>query len=230
MAGSLYLGSQRVCPAIVSGGSEPTEHFTLKFPDNMVELLNNNIALETCPRVADMQTQEYVPVVLDFNNIKTFSGYLNYGDLSDIPLITKVENIEKIVGQGFADAFVDCVAVDGYKDITFENLEEVASNSMQFAYQNKTTKTFNNIYFKKLTKIGSSALSGFGNKGVDIYFNAVTSATFQGGHELYGIGIFGAGKTLHFPSNLSNVIPNQDGYPNFDGTNLTILYDLEPTE
>lgn len=230
MAGYMYLGSQRVCPAVVSGGSEPTEYFTFKFPDSMVEPPQQLYGMNF--RILTEDQTKYEPVCVDFNNIKVFSGNLSptQSYAKNLPLIPKVGKIEKLTDKGLVYAFAGCIAVDGHKDIVFENLVEVGDSSIGCAFLNETTKTFENIYFPKLTKIGYDAFVGFGNKGVNIYFKAVTSATFPNGDELEYIGMFGEEKTLHFPSNLSSVIPNQSGYPNFGATTLTILYDLEPTE
>lgn len=230
MAGSLYLGSQKVCPVIVSGGSEPTEYFTFKFPDNMVEPPQQEYWMVV--QIYTPDRTKYEPVCIDFNNIKVFSGNLaaTQGYFRNVPLIPKVEKIEKLTDRGLVYAFKDCIALEGHKDIVFESLVEVDDSAIGCAFLNQTTKTFENIYFPKLTKIGSTAFVGFGNKGVNVYFNAVTSATFPNGDELEMFGFQGEEKTLHFPSNLSSVIPNQSGYPNFGATTLTILYDLEPTE
>lgn len=229
MAGSLYLGSQKVCPAILFG-KEQTEYFTFKFPDDMVEPPEQQYPLTL--KVLATDNTNFEPVCVDFNNIKVFSGNLNarLGSWSKLPVITKVGKIEKLKDSGLIYAFENCLAVEGHKDIVFESLTEIDDNAIGMAYSNKTTKTFENIYFPKLTKIGSDAFVGFGNKGVSVYFNAVTSATFPNGDELEMIGFQGEEKTLHFPSNLSSVIPNQSGYPNFGATSLTILYDLPATE
>lgn len=227
MAGYMYLGSQRVCPAVVSGGSEPTEYFTFKFPDNMVEPPQQSYYIS--PQI-EIDYSNLEPACVDFNNIKVFSGNLSPSSFGKVPLIPKVEKIEKLTGKGLVYAFKNCLALEGHKDIVFESLVEVDDSAIGCAFLNQTTKTFENIYFPKLTKIGSTAFVGFGNKGVNVYFNAVTSATFPNGDELEMFGFQGEEKTLHFPSNLSSVIPNQSGYPNFGATTLTILYDLEPTE
>lgn len=232
MAGSLYLGSQRVCPAIVSGGSpepEPTEYFTFKFPDDMVEPPTQDYYLRLQVVREDQESLE--PVCIDFNNIKIFSGNLatSQYDFEYVPLIAKVGNIEKLAGEGLKFLGNLCLAVDGYEDIDFDSLTEVGSGCLGYAFYNDEEKTFNNIRFPKLTKINSSSFVNFGNNGVDIYFNSLKSDSFLSNHALYYIGV-GDDKTLHLPSNLSSVVPTLDGYPNFGGSNTTILYDLPATE
>lgn len=232
MAGYMYLGSQRVCPAIVSGGSpepEPTEYLTVKFPDSMVEPPDQEYYLQ--PMVLTSDGNNFEPVIIDFNNVKTFSGNLvpSKTYFEGVPIIPKVEKIEKLAGHGFRYLANKCLSVDGYKDINFKNLTEVVGSGLGFAFNNTNQKTFNNIYFPKLTKMGSSSFVSFGNTGVDIYFSAVVTSSFQSSDVLGYIGM-GNNKTLHFPSNLQTTIQNQDGYPNFNGTNTTILYDLPATE
>ena len=205
MAGSLYLGSQKVCPAITLGGPEPTEYFTFKFPDNMIEPPDQEYYLH--PSVLSTDGNNFEPVVIDFNNVKIFSGNFSPSQtyFQDIPIIPKVEKIEKLSGHGLMYFANKCLAVDGHKDINFQSLTEVGNNTFGFAFNNTNQKTFNNIYFPKLTKMGSTSFVSFGNTGVDIYFSAVVTSSFQSSDVLKYIGM-GNNKTLHFPSNLETTI------------------------
>ena len=230
MAGYMYLGSQRVCPAVVSGGSpepEPTEYFTFKFPDSIVTF---DGVLQDKVYLADSNWDETQVFCVDFNKVE----YLINCNLADFckgmgnPIIIKgLENIKEISGSSaFTNAFSG-ILEENHTEISFDNLESIgrASCANSLLFSNLTS-----LRFPKLTHMGARCLSFVGNRnGCDIYFNAVTSSTFPNGDELNNIG-GNENKVLHFPSNLSSVIPNQSGYPNFGGTNTTILYDLEPTE
>ena len=230
MAGYMYLGSQRVCPAVVSGGSpepEPTEYFTFKFPDSIVTfdgIVQDSVFL------ADNDWEPTPVFCVDFNkveylidcNLSSFCQSISY------PIIIKgLENIKQISGsRAFANCFSG-ILEENHTEISFDNLESIgkASCGNSLVFSNLAT-----LRFPKLTQMGASCLAFTGNRnGCDIYFNAVTSSTFPNGDELNNIG-GNKDKVLHFPSNLSTVIPNQSGYPNFGGTNTTILYDLPATE
>lgn len=232
MAGYMYLGSQRVCPAVVAGGSpepEPTEYFTFKFPDSVVTF--DGILMEY-PTIADSDWETTPVFCVDFNKVE----YLIDCNLASFcqgignPIVIKgLENIKQISG---SRAFVNCfsgILEENHTEISFDNLESIgqysAGNSLKFS-------NLTSVHFKKLTEMGTGCLAYFGNKnGYNIYFDAVTSETFQNGNELKNIcGDPHKNVVIHFPSNLSSVIPNQSGYPNFGGTNTTILYDLPATE
>lgn len=230
MSGSLYLGSQKVCPAIVSGVSpepEPTEYFTFKFPDNIITfdgILQDGFFL------ADSNWDETQVFCVDFNKVEYLIDCNLYGFCQSMgnPVIIKgLENIKEMRGsRAFVSVFGSKLE-ENHTEISFDNLESIGQgscgNSLRFS-------NLTSLRFPKLTRMGASCLAYTGNpNGCDIYFNAVTSSTFPNGNELNNIGS-SKNKVLHFPSNLSSVIPNQSGYPNFGGTNTTILYDLEPTE
>ena len=229
MAGTLYLGRNKVCPAILVGGSEPTEYFTLKFPDNLVEAPEQRY-FALMLQIVNTSGDALEPICIDFNNVKVFNGSVAQtdGNFTDVPLIAKVEKIEKLSNMGLQVFGTNCLAVEGHKDINFESLIEVGRSCLAQAFYNDN-KTFDNIFFPKLTKIDKWALDFLGNNGVDIYFYAVTESSFLDAAAIEDIGRR-RNKTLHFPSNLSSFVPTLSGYPNFGGTGTTILYDLEPTE
>lgn len=231
MAGSLYLGSQKVCPVIVSGGSEPTEYFTFKFPDNITDF--NGVFLSPTWVLYDSQKQEYQPFILDFNKIETVSNdnafYGNFQDLRcKIGLI--LSSIKEITGTySFVNFCIDTQFIDEYKDIWFDNLETISKQrclAWSFVDCNITS-----IHFPKLVNLVDDCLYFCGRtNNISMYFNSLKTSSFQTGNELNGVCKQNSGKILHFPSNLSGVIPNQSEYPNFGGTNTTILYDLPATE
>ncbi len=230
MAGYMYLGSQRVCPAVVSGGSpepEPTEYFTFKFPDSIVTF---NGILQDKVFLADDNWDETQVFCVDFNNVEYLIDCNLYSFCQGMgnPVIIKgLEKIKEMSGsRAFTGAFSG-ILEENHTEISFDNLESIgrASCGNSLVFSNLTS-----LRFPKLTQMGASCLAFVGNRnGCDIYFNAVTSSTFPNGDELDNIGS-NKDKVLHFPSNLSTVIPNQSGYPNFGGTNTTIMYDLPATE
>lgn len=223
MAGSLYLGSQRVCPAIVAGGGspepEPTECVTIRLPDG--KIYNEDIEIDLYANGS---------ICFDFNKIEVFdngkiNGVFNY---KSNPIILKgIENIKSITSGSITNSFLYGSLSQNYgTELHFNNLEALGRNAIIMAFKfNNTTS----VFFPKLKNMGSFCLSYSLTDGCNVYFNAVTTSTFINGDELDGIGV-SQNKTLHFPSNLSSVIPTLTGYPNFGGTNTTILYDLPATE
>lgn len=65
---------------------------------------------------------------------------------------------------------------------------------------------------------------------VDIYFNALKTTSFEDRFVLSQMLEDANGCVLHFPSNLQSVVEGLFDYPDFGGSNTTILFDLEPTE
>lgn len=237
MAGYMYLGSQRVCPAVVSGGSEPTEYFTIKLPDSL-KVLNFEGNVFSGQSVS-YSGVGFPTIVFDFNKLEevTSSGDLGMplNSYKGNVIIKNIESLKVISGnflQGFCD---DATLASGHGDINFENLEEIGWMCM---YNSFGMSGVTSIRFKKLTTIGSEGLYALlqginsdGSTGVHVYFDAVNSTTFEDEDECLS-GIFDGTSdcTLHFPSNVQEYVEELIGYPNFGGTNTTILYDLEPTE
>ena len=70
MAGSLYLGSQKVCPAIVVGKQEPVEYDSLiKVPDDMTVLEEHFFELSSGWSDCNIRTK----ILLDLNNLETIA-------------------------------------------------------------------------------------------------------------------------------------------------------------
>lgn len=216
------------CIDSISGGGS-TEYFTIKFPDSIVTF---NGILQEAVFLADNNWDTTPIFCVDFNNVEYLidcnlaSFCQNMGN----PVIIKgLEKIKEMSGsRAFTNAFSG-ILEENHTEISFDNLESIgrysAGNSLR--YSNLTS-----VHFKKLKEMGEGCLSYFGNNnGYSVYFNAVTSSTFPNGNELNNIcGDPHKNVVMHFPSNLSTVIPNQSQYPNFGGTNTTILYDLPATE
>lgn len=238
MAGYMYLGNKKVCPAIVLGGSpepEPNNFFTLKLPDELTSLDSSTTISSDFFYKENGQTK-YHPFKLDFNNVESISGYGwgNYANNLKVQRTNIAIDFGKIkkIGSGsdyaFAQAFYESVFCEGSTDIEFNYLEEITASSFGacFADSNITS-----IKFHKLNKIGNGAFEDIimNCSNVDIYFYAVNSESFNTTAFRY-ICEYAENTTLHFPSNVSEVVPTLGGYPNFGGTNTTILYDLPATE
>lgn len=236
MAGYMYLGNKKVCPAILFGGSsEPNNFFTLKLPDGLTSLDSSTTISSEFTYEENGQTK-YHPFKLDFNNVEEITGYswgyfYNNLKIQRTNIAVDFGKIKKI-GQGsdmsFSMAFQNAIFCDGYTDIEFKELEEISMGALGVCFSGSNVTS---IKFYKAYKIGNMAFySIIGDcSDVDIYFYAVNSSSFDtNGFEYICDGA--TNTTLHFPSNVSSIVPTLDGYPDFGGTNTTILYDLPATE
>jgi hypothetical protein len=222
MTGSLYLGSQKVCPAISLGGPEPTEYFTFKFPDGAV--FSDEIELP--PFAGD----DYIDTLaIDFNKIEQITGRLRafIYDMNPKIVIKGIENLKTISNSGISQSFQRCTLKENHTNLYFSNLESVGNWGMCFSF---ILYNMESVHFPKLKNIGSYAFGYSFYNNCHLYFDSVDSNTFQTGNEFGDMCSGRDGITLHLPSNLSSVIPTLSDYPNFGGTNTTILYDLPATE
>lgn len=218
MAGSLYLGSQRVCPAIVIGQQEPQEYDSLiRMPKGLKELQKEIIRVlgGTSQTVTE---SEYIKILLDLNEVES---------IVDAPSASY-------------SAFISFFPRTSYWlsiDIKADNLKEAGDYSFyQFAGSSwlisRETNIFYNpvITFPKLEKIGNYCFYYFVNPGVtDVYLPKLKTSS------QYGLtNICKEAKsqvTLHFASNQEPLISSLHGYPNFGSKySVTILYDQPPTE
>lgn len=143
-----------------------------------------------------------------------------------------VENLEEITGTYGCSSMFSGTKI---ANMTFNSLKAItASNgcsNMFYGDLELTTVSFNAL--DMLT--GTQALRNmFSNCSglTDIYFYAIKDNSFGTPVNQFDSMLSNCSNVkLHFPSNLtSSVLSRLTGYPNFGGTNTTILYDLPATE
>lgn len=232
MAGSLYLGSQKVCPAIFVGGSSEPELTYFKFPDNIVTVSSNQQFKDFCGYGKPYYGWD---VDVDFNNIQRVTGneafYSAFANLNGNVL--KIKNIVSVTGQ---QAFRATFSYSSFEnvDIDFGKIEDLSGYYCMLNCFTNSTGLPEVIRFTNLTDIsggGTFYMCFWGTEITDIYFNSLTTQSFGGNLDNFDYMLFFVdGCTLHFPSNLSSFVPTLNGYPNFGGTNTTIIYDLPATE
>jgi len=228
MAGSLYLGSQKVCPSILVGGPEPTEYVTIKFPDD--PSFTGGISGSYIEAVNS--SGNTIPLVIDLNKLETIvESTFNYGFRNASRVIFKnLDSVKTIGDSAFYGAFVNATFESGYTDLIFENATEIGKRAFATGFYNSNITSLRLPKVTILPETGSPFMYfGSGTPGFHIYFNSVVASSFSNVNVLADSCAGITGNTFHFPSNLSDVIPNLTGYPNFSGTNTTILYDLEAT-
>ena len=226
MAGYMYLGNKKVCPAILVGSQpEPPEYDSLiKMPNGLKEL------------------------DVDENYISIFSG--NWSSITPVPaeanikVLLDLNELEIVTGGSssfwggapFQEFFDDGMYWTSI-DIKAENLKEAGVRTFNYfatkGYDvQRDTNVFYNpiIRFPKLEKIGSYCFLYFVNSGItDIYLPKLKTSHSNG---LSDMCTFADRQiTLHFASNQESLISSLNGYPNFGSSYpVTILYDQPPTE
>lgn len=137
------------------------------------------------------------------------------------------------VGAGaFSYAFNGCTALTS---VDFSGLSEIPSSAgypFENAFYGCTSLT--TVSFPSLAVIqGSSGNGCFYNafRGctslTSVSFPAVTSDTFGTARSAFANMLYGdSNVTLHFPAGTESVVQALSGYPNFGGTNTTVLFDL----
>lgn len=214
MAGYMYLGSQKVCPAIVVGSQpEPPEYdCLLKIPDDVTEI---NKTAYTYPIFTATSTgYQNAKVLLDLNNVETIlAGSMNGPFIGFVysyrgfPKVNIIAEKLKIAGAYAFNSFARYASVGQdsifYKStLSFPNLEEIG----HACFGNFAPIGNASIYLPKLKTAAADSL-----KNMLSYANGPV--------------------TLHFASNQDSLISSLTGYPNFGSQyTVTILYDQPPTE
>ena len=227
MAGYMYLGSQRVCPAVVSGGSpepETNERLLIKMPDGVITSSNQPSPISpTCSS----------GIKVDFGgwtgtNKAYFYNCFKYSGSTQGNFILETGELKEILGGDVQGCFKNLNFAEGHTDIYFDNLERITYSGTSAAFVGNMFENTNitSLHFPKLYDCQFTFFQTI-NCG-HLYFDAVNSHTFDFATLIMFSDL--SDQTVHFPSNMASVVPTLDGYPNFGGTNTTILYDLEPTE
>lgn len=134
------------------------------------------------------------------------------------------------IGNSAGSMFAGCSKL---KTATMPNLTTIsASYGMSYFFQGSAIETFT---FEKLTTIAQSSVFNylFANSSIKtLSFPALTSSSFGGQTNQFNNMLAGVtGCTVHFPSNLQNVIGDWSSVTGgFSGTNTVVLFDLEATE
>lgn len=209
MAGSLYLGSQRVCPAIViGGGSDINVGFDVDQSGKLISQRTGDIVLSGFNDVGDyaLYNRFYESSIAsaDLSNLTTISGYgscsemfsgcqsLTSADLSSLKSITGVQACEYM--------FAGCTSLTS---VDLSSLETISGYS-------SCADMFDGC--ESLTSLSFPSLKTISNKYA---FLSIISWCY--------------GVTIHFPSNMESTISGLSSYPNFGGENTTLLFDLPPT-
>jgi len=193
----------------------------ITFPD--LEEINGNYALGvfaqqatgvtgvSCPKLKKIQGQYSCVQAFDLTKIV----------VADMPLLEFISG-----SNSYLFARTDT--------LTTLNLQSLAYISGSLDYLAERSKIVSMTFYSLKYMGGNQALaSAFENSSLleDIYFPATNSNSFYASNSLMNMLRRCSNVKLHFPNNLSgsSVITGLYDYPNFGGTNTTILFDLPST-
>ena len=236
---AFYIGSQKVCPIIKSGGSGsgdgitrevsaqgvyqmPASSFTFSLPSNATDVSNYALysAFRDCTGLISIDLSSLTTISGSSALSTAFRGCTSLTSV-DLSSLTTVSGSE-----AFSSVFYNCTSLTS---IDLSSLTTISgSNAFSSAFSNCAPLT--SIDLSSLTTLsGSYALQG-AFEGcthlTTLSFPALTSTSFgsytnQFKNMLYGV----TGCTVHFPSNLQSVIGNWS----LGGNNTIILFDLPAT-
>ena len=241
MAGSLYLGSQRVCPAILMGGGGYTEFPCYKVENGLASRISGNLIGNEFTDITSVGEKGFYYA---FYGCSGLVGRLNLSSLTSVGEegfyyafygcsgLTGLDlsSLTTVGVRGFPYAFYGCSGLSGVLDLS--KVTTIGERGMQHAFDECT-----NLTSVDLSSLNSIRKYGFyfafrGCSGLkSIYFNSLKSNSVDEGTSFRSMLYLVNGCTVHFPSNLEAVIGGwSDVVGGFGGTNTTVLYDLEPTE
>ena len=146
-----------------------------------------------------------------------------------------LDSLEDIGGHG-ETGLLETFYGSGIKEAVFPNLTTARENGLLDTFGECSNMT---CRFPKLEMLYTSKDDDDSEpffycfswcNSVDVYFNALKTTSFEGRFVFSQMLQKANGCVLHFPSNLQSVVEGLFQYPDFGGTNTTILFDLEPTE
>lgn len=229
MAGYMYLGNKKVCPAIVVKSGYNTKN--AYFMENVFTSVDANGKL-----TADTTTTGD----LVFTGFKDVGDYLLTLKFQRDTSITSVlfNDLEKITGTLACDSmFYRCTNI---QSASFPKLKEVNGYFAGNAMFNKCTNLVS-AFFQKLSVIADDQpldrIFDSCERLESVYFPSLTTSSFDSLEDGY-LDIFTGGTastsgnvTVHFPSNLQSTVEGLDSYPNFGGKSgyVTLAFDLPAT-
>lgn len=139
-----------------------------------------------------------------------------------------LSSLTKVSGEdAFYEAFYNCTALTSVDLSSLTTLS--GRNALAFAFDVCTALT--SVDFSSLTTVSGyhSLYNTFSRCSslTSLSFPALTLSGLQFGSAQFDNMLYGVtGCTVHFPASVQAKIEATSGYPNFGGTNTTVLFDL----
>lgn len=220
MAGYMYLGNKKVCPAIVvKQGTSYVPSYSVV--DGMIVAPVYEYNGHEFDGVTKLYINTYLQQTL-FRVCKYIRGDLVLRDVTDLP------EDEAGFDAGFTTWGMDTIEFKKLENVPMVGLQEFCLNcpNLKKAYMGSITRIDAFGFYE--------AFKGCTNIE-DIYFNSLTTNSLAEGLEFIDM-MLGTGTskthTIHFPSNLEEYIQEQEDYPTFGGDSgyVVVAFDLPPTE
>lgn len=194
-----------------------------------------------------------VPTIIDLNNVTRLGEYALYNMCKtstyrpDATVEFRAKNLEEVGDRGMGYAFNGCTTLEKvdmsktrligtsgayqafYKcsnlvDVNLSSLERVESQGLYEAFYKCTL--LESVRFDSLEHVSREGLSSCFSSCTNlkhVYFPSLTSlGNWPFSSMLSGV----TGCTLHFKADAESIVKSSSGYPNFSGTNTTVLFDL----
>ena len=208
MAGYMYLGSQRVCPVIVSGGGGEDVAARYIFSDGVLSQRSGELTGDEFKNITDISDSAFcyafyksaVTGNLDLSSVKTIgqSGMESSFESSGITSVD-LSSLKTVSDSGLKNAFsatkvesadlsslevVDGGGMENTFNATY--IESINLPSLKIIYGFGFVNTFNSSYLQTvrlplLNKVGMAAFQGAFNDCwdlKDIYFNSLSTDSF----------------------------------------------------
>ena len=253
MAGYMYLGNKKVCPAIVvkSGYNMKNAYFT----ENVFTSVDAN------GKLTSSETTQGDLVLTGFKDVGDNVFGSKFSGDSSITNGVVFNDLEKISGyRACSSMFRSCPI----KSVSFKKLKEISGSEACYIMF-LACRQLSSVSFPELTTISGglacesmfqicpiksvsfqklSTISGYWALGgmfqscrylEELYFPALTTSSFGDRNDQF-VGLFddetaetSENVTVHFPSNLQSTIAGLQDYPSFGGSYTTLAFDLPAT-
>ena len=287
MAGYMYLGNKKICPAVLIGGGDEVNVGYEVNQDGKLMKETENLVMSGFKTVGRYAFHEFFKsrsfLSADLSCIEAIDGYYACSEMFTGASLTSVDlsNLKSINGEDACfEMFYDNTALTSVDLSNLETISGVGACSGMFSRASLTSVDLSNLksisgdgacygMFGGNTRLasvdlsnlksisgedcctsmfdGDSALTSVVFSGLETIdgnysctdmfgFSGIKSLSFPSLKSISGEDVFFwflfecSDVTIHFPSNMQSAVESQSGYPNFDGENTTILFDLPPTE
>lgn len=216
--GKLYLGTDEIAPVIYDKEEGASPGIPLVLDDG---------TLRKATSTSDNFTFSLPSSVTALGEYALYYATYNSSSGSAGLVAVDLSNIRSIARYSLYAAFQYCANLTS---VLFTNLESITglySMSNAFSGTAITSVTFSSLTNLDADRCMDQAFAG-ATRLANIYFPAITTSTFGTRYKNQFSRLVQnvTGCTLHFPDGTQSVVEALTNYPNFGGTNTTVLFDL----
>ena len=237
--GRLYIGNQKVTPLIYDRKEnfgptrevsdhgvyrQPSDSFTFSLPSNATDLGERALyyAFYGCPGLTSVDLSSLVTISGQYGLSYAFRNCNNMTTVNLSHLTTIVANY------AMQYAFTAC------SKLTSVDLSALSSITGNYAMQQvfSSCSSLTSMTFSSLATLNGGAIFdrafGFCSSLTTVSFPALLSTGFVGtAKNQFSSMLYACSNvTVHFTAESQSKIETLTGYPNFGGTNTTVLFDL----